>query len=258
VIDKNGFERIWQGDPAVWTGHAPVLFPFAGGLKDDYFMYGGRRYELPKHGFARSSEFTVEQADKTSVTFLLDEQNANYPFEYAFRVRFSLSGASLQVDYIVKNNGDVPMYYGVGAHEAYACPDGIEHYTLVFDREESLRASVLEGSQITERTNDLTENSKVLRLKADHFRPDALIFLHLNSSGVTLESDRRKDRVRVDFDGFDNLLIWQKPRAHYVCIEPWTNPPEYTTSDHMLSHKPGMLLLAPGREETHTHTITFL
>ena len=30
--DQNGVERIWQGDPAFWTGHAPVLFPVAGGM----------------------------------------------------------------------------------------------------------------------------------------------------------------------------------------------------------------------------------
>ena len=31
--DQNGVERIWQGDPAFWTGHAPVLFPVAGALR---------------------------------------------------------------------------------------------------------------------------------------------------------------------------------------------------------------------------------
>ena len=37
--DQNGVERIWQGDPAFWTGHAPVLFPVAGALR----LYAGRR-----------------------------------------------------------------------------------------------------------------------------------------------------------------------------------------------------------------------
>ncbi len=258
VIDKNGVERIWQGDPAFWTGRAPVLFPFAGGLKDGYYLYGGRRYEMMQHGFAHESEFSVEAQTGDSLTLLLDTPQENYPFQYALRVRFTVRGAALTVDYIVSNNGDRPMYYGVGAHESFSCPEGIEHYTLNFDKEETLMHSVLSGAQITEQTEEITRNSKVLRLKTDYFRVDALVFLHVNSRGVTLESDTRKERVRVDFDGFDYLLLWQRPRAGYLCIEPWTNPPEYTTSDHMLSHKPGMLLLSPGKRETHTHTITFL
>ncbi len=259
VADRNGVERMWQGDPKVWSGRAPVLFPFAGGLKDGYYMYGGRRYELPQHGFARFSVFRTEEQKSDSVTLLLDEQNADYPFVYAFRVRFSLRGAALKVEFIVNNNGDTPMYYGVGSHEAYACPEGIGQCKLVFDKAESLRTAVLEGAQITTRFEELTRNSDTLRLKPEYFRQDGtLVFMQVNSRGVTLESDARRERVRVDFDDFDYLLVWQKTRAGYICIEPWTNPPEYTTSDHMLSHKPGMLLLAPGKQKIHAHTITFL
>ena len=258
VVDKNGVERMWQGDPKVWAGRAPVLFPFAGALKDDYFLTGGRKCVLPKHGFARTKEFKVEARDNGSVTFLLDEQFPDYPFLYEFRVRFTVRQNALKVDYIARNKGDIPMYYGVGAHEAYACPEGIEHCTLVFDKEETLRHSILEGAQITPKFMDVTHHSKTLKLSVELFRNDSLVFLNVNSRGVTLESDRRKERVRVDFDGFDYLLVWQRPRAKYICIEPWTNPPEYVTSDHMLSHKPGMSILPPGKDETHTHTITFL
>ena len=31
IEDKNGVERLWQGDPAIWKGRAPILFPVAGG-----------------------------------------------------------------------------------------------------------------------------------------------------------------------------------------------------------------------------------
>ena len=34
VISKDGKEYIWQGDPAYWNKHAPVLFPICGGLND--------------------------------------------------------------------------------------------------------------------------------------------------------------------------------------------------------------------------------
>ena len=35
IEDKNRVERLWQGDPAIWKGRAPILFPVAGGFKDD-------------------------------------------------------------------------------------------------------------------------------------------------------------------------------------------------------------------------------
>ena len=53
IRDSQGFERMWQGDPAYWTGRAPILFPVAGGLRDDCYTMDGERYEMPKHGFVR-------------------------------------------------------------------------------------------------------------------------------------------------------------------------------------------------------------
>ena len=33
--DDSGTEYIWNGDPAYWTGHNPLLFPIVGSLKND-------------------------------------------------------------------------------------------------------------------------------------------------------------------------------------------------------------------------------
>ena len=56
-VVKNGREFIWEGDPNVWAGQAPLLFPICGGLKDDKYVLGGNEYTLEKHGFARFKEF---------------------------------------------------------------------------------------------------------------------------------------------------------------------------------------------------------
>ena len=46
VIRKcDGVEHLWQGDPAVWAGQAPVLFPFTGNLKDGHFFAKGGTYD---------------------------------------------------------------------------------------------------------------------------------------------------------------------------------------------------------------------
>ena len=58
-VKKNGKEFLWSGDPAVWPGQAPVLFPICGGLRDDKYIFEVREYSLQKHGFAKLREYEV-------------------------------------------------------------------------------------------------------------------------------------------------------------------------------------------------------
>lgn len=61
-ITANGREYLWQGDPAVWSGQAPVCFPICGGLRDGHAMtMGGREVKLARHGFARKQEWKLEE-----------------------------------------------------------------------------------------------------------------------------------------------------------------------------------------------------
>ena len=35
-------EYLWQGDPAYWTGHAPLMFPICGRLINGNYTYEGK------------------------------------------------------------------------------------------------------------------------------------------------------------------------------------------------------------------------
>lgn len=258
ILDKDGTQRLWNGDAAYWTGRAPVLFPFAGGMKDDYFLYRGKKYPIAKHGFARRKLFRAEEVTENTATFLLDEPIADYPFAYALRVRYTLMENAILVDYIVTNNGDDDMYYGIGCHEAYMTPGGVEHYRVVFDKKENLLNYPLENNCVGHVPTQMTFNEQVLPLKEEYFAIDALMFLEVRSRSVTLESDLNDKKVKVDFDGFDRLLIWKKPGAPFVAIEPWHNCPEFEDAGHELITKTGIVHLNPGEEKTHTHRITFI
>ena len=48
-LKANDDEYIWQGDPDIWSGHSPLLFPIVGRLKDDSYIYEGKKYTLGKH-----------------------------------------------------------------------------------------------------------------------------------------------------------------------------------------------------------------
>ena len=66
-MGDDGFEHIWQGDKTYWGGHAPVLFPIVGALRDNRTCINGEWYEMKRHGVARHEEFTVtEQGERTT------------------------------------------------------------------------------------------------------------------------------------------------------------------------------------------------
>ena len=163
----DGREHIWYGDPQFWTGSSPVLFPICSGLKDDEFIYEGKTYKLQKHGFARRATFDVETVDGNTATFLLSSKNCpqdNYPFQYEFRIIYTLVGKKVNVEYNIRNLTDGDMYFSVGAHEAYHCPEGIENYEIIFDKKENLDAYQLDGTLLSFDTKSYGINTDTLQL----------------------------------------------------------------------------------------------
>ena len=71
LTDERGREYMTDADPAFWTGHAPLLFPIVGALKDGHYRLDGAEYALPKHGFARHSRFEVREAASDRAVFRL-------------------------------------------------------------------------------------------------------------------------------------------------------------------------------------------
>ena len=61
-------ERLWQADERFWKGHSPLLFPICGRLKDGYYNYQNKSYEMKIHGIVRNENFEVLSLEKTSVT----------------------------------------------------------------------------------------------------------------------------------------------------------------------------------------------
>lgn len=258
VRDAEGRERMWRGDADVWGYHAPVLFPVAGGFTDDYYLYNGRRYDMKRHGFARTSLFRVAESKMDRAEFVLDEAKENYPFDYLFSVAYTLEENQLQVTYTAHNRGENPMYFSVGSHEAYACEGGIERYALVFDEEERLEAHELNArGQVGDRTRLFSEHARILPLEESYFDCDTLVFMSLWSRGVRLVSGENEPSVHISFSGMDYLLVWKKKDAPFLCIEPWCNPPDPETTDHRIDHKPGMICLGKGEETSRTHVIRF-
>ena len=260
VVDAKGRERIWQADPAFWASHSPLLFPIAGALKDDTWYYEGKPYHMTKHGFVRTAPFEVEQAEDNRAVFLLRGEAARhegYPFRCELRVVYTLKDNTVGVEYRVTNVDGKELYFSIGSHEAYACEGGIEGYEVVFPEDESLERTLLCGSLIRHETEEVPLKDHVLRVKAEDFAQDALVFLSAKSRSVILRRADRDHEVQVDFPQCDVLLLWTKPGAPYLCIEPWCNAPDWVDTDQQLTGKPGMMAVAPGKTGVVAHTLTF-
>src|ERR1700722_19618558 len=81
--DRAGRDLLWDGDPSVWTGRAPLLFPIVGTLAGGCYRLGPTIYQLPRHGFARGRLFDIVDATSASAAFRLKADESSllvYPF----------------------------------------------------------------------------------------------------------------------------------------------------------------------------------
>ena len=56
IRDENGVQRLYQGDTPFWGSRAPVLFPVAGGFKDDRYEMDGKTYRVLVEGKSKNKE----------------------------------------------------------------------------------------------------------------------------------------------------------------------------------------------------------
>ncbi len=260
VLAANGTEYLWHADPAFWGKHAPVLFPICSGLINGEYHYEGKTYSLPKHGYAWTKLFEVESATETEATFLLrddEESRVNYPFAYELRITYRLNGDTIEVAYDVTNPAEKPLYMSIGAHEAYACPEGVGEYEIVFPEAETLYSSYNISTSNDKKL--ILDNSKVFPLNEELFFNDSLNFRDGSKSNSLILRNKETGRgVEVVYEGFDHLLLWQPKHAPFLCVEPWCGFPDVMGHDGDISKKFGIHCVKAGETFHRLHTITLL
>ena len=252
--NQNQTEYIWKADPKFWGKSSPILFPIVGSLKENLYRFEGQEYTLPRHGFARDRAFIVEKSNENSLTFLLthDENTLKiYPFKFEFRLVYTLENNALKVTYSVKNIGNNKMYFSVGGHPAFAIPlnenTDYNDYYLEFNKTETFKRWGLtpEGLIETQPFDFLIDTNK-LNLTKELFHDDAIVFKNLESTSVTLKSDRIKQQLKFDFEGFPYLGIWAAKDANFVCVEPWCGIADSANHNQELTQKEGIIELDLG------------
>ncbi len=259
-VKKGAREYIWQADPQFWAKHSPLLFPVCGRLRDFTYTYAGKSYRMGNHGFAQRMTFSAEQISDAEAIFTLRENEetlAEYPFPFRLTQHYRLADGTLYVRTEAENTGGAPMYCNFGSHEAYATDGDFTDWAVYFEKKEDLvLIEQNKTGQLTGRRIPYKDDADMLPLSWKLFENDSLLFDRLRSKYVTL-AYRGEPTVRVGFADYEHLLLWTKPGAQYVAIEPWNGLPDTADADGLLQHKLGILRLDPGEKKAGTHEITF-
>ena len=254
-LEKDNQNYIWTVNETYWNKTSPILFPIVGRLKNDAYTIADKKYELPRHGFARNFEFQILNQTENSVVFVLESNSEtlkNYPFEFQLQLEYELAGNELKMNYSVENRSEVTMPFSIGAHPAFAIEDSFSDYSLQFNEAEEFVSYELENEQFNNSFRKINSENGQINLNYSLFEKDALVFKHLKSNELIL-LNKNKPVLSVQFEGFPYLGIWTKPNAPFLCIEPWCGLADNANHNGNIEEKEGINLLQP--QEVFSRTI---
>ncbi len=259
----DGRDLLWPGDPAWWSGSAPVLFPIVGWARDGMIRVDGVDRPMGVHGFAAASRFREVGRDEASCTLELAADagtRALYPFAFRLAVTHTLTTAGLSTELAVSNQGDRPMPYALGLHPGFRWPlsgDRRDGHAVVFAEAEKPSVPVIApGGLFSDERRSVPLQGKHLVLTDAVFAAEALCFLDARSTSWSLEAPDGA-RLTMALDGFPHLALWSKPGAPFVCLEAWTGHGDPVGFAGDLADKPSMRLLAPGASDRVAMNLAF-
>lgn len=266
VSQKDGAEFMWQSKNGFWEGHAPVLFPICGKLKDAKYSYRGVEYQMAGHGFAHKKEFAASQTE-SSVKLVLsadEETRRVYPFEFTLTAEYRLVGDKLVFTATVENEGSDELPYMFGWHPAFALPtDGgqdINDYAVAFNGKTEVEWHKLQHGVFACPTAEKyrLQNGAYRLNEKEIYANDTMIFTgqgneaHLAAEGYPFAIDMKWSAE------LPVLCIWKedKSEAKFICIEPWTGTPnDGETSENFETRE--MARLKAGSSCSYVYTVSF-
>lgn len=258
-LKRDSIEYIWQCGDA-WRRYAPILFPFISSPTNRRYMVNGIEYIMKaNHGFARDMEFKLVKENADMLVFELHSNNdtkLQYPFDFVLSVSYKLSENSVEIQNLVKNMSNTPMYFYIGNHPAFNCPidNGMfNDYRIEYEKTEDLK------HQNGEKIKDVV-NGKTVFLTRSLFDNDVIITNCPNSKSITLCSDKSSHSVTVEFPNIDTIAVWSPTadeQATFVCMEPWASlPVDFDNDEAELSNKKHSIMLDVGGNYIFSYRIT--
>lgn len=231
--DSAGKEYIWQRDPAYWQNCSPLLFPIVGNCRNGKTLLEGIWYEIPKHGFCKVTDFSVDQPSKSQAVFSICDSGAThavYPYAFRLSLTYSLQDDGIHMDYQVENTDSKTIHYNIGAHPGFNCPlessEKFEDYVLEFEQEETAASMVYDVKNLqfdVNRRKPMLENSRMIPLSYDLFIDDAIFFDNIRSRKVAIKNPATGKGILVDYRDFETVAFWTSmpSKGPFLCVEPW-------------------------------------
>lgn len=135
---------LWTGGtepaPVLRRSHSPLenvleapsfpLVPYVNRIRGATFTFRGRVVRIapnmagdpsPLHGDGWLNAWAVEQSDSSSAVLSYRHEPAEWPWAYAARQEFRLTGGVLDLSLTCRNESDEPMPCGLGQHPYFDC-----------------------------------------------------------------------------------------------------------------------------------------
>ncbi|HEY0747598.1 MAG TPA: aldose 1-epimerase family protein [Steroidobacteraceae bacterium] len=273
--DRAALDLLWDGDPKVWAGRAPLLFPIVGALAGGTYRVGSESFQLPRHGFARGKLFSIENTSSSAAKFRLSADSASlqvYPFHFELDVEYVISGTTLSVITQISNQGDADMPASFGYHPGFRWPlpfgQPRSAHFIDFEMDEPAPVRRIDAAGLlTAQRHATPVAGRRLSLTDSLFQSDVIIFDQIKSRSV-IYGAAQGPLIKIGFADVRGaaapgaaapyLGIWTKPGAPFICIEPWhgvTDPEGYSGD---LKDKPGIFVLSAGASLTAAMDITLI
>lgn len=265
VNKETSYEHWWRYDSKFWPRRTSICFPICGSLVDGEYIYQGKTYQMPMHGFLREKEFTlVEQGDNRVVMEHVSNEDtyAIYPFNYKFTLIQEVLDNSLIISYLVENIGKDDMYYSVGSHYTYNVPivdtEKQQDYHYKFGGPQNAGKFIMTDGVVSGKTSDIFSGKSTLDISGLFEDGSTILELSdINPKHIAIESKRDGSFTKVAFDGFSYCVLWApKGISPFACIEPWTGLPDQTGHDKDIVKKLGITKLEKGMSNKYVQTIT--
>lgn len=230
IKDANCKEYLWQGDPAFWPRRSPILFPIVCSVNNDTYQAEGQEYHLPRHGFARDTDFKLISRSDRKVTFALEsseETRKVYPYDFTLSVSYVLDGNKIGVIWHVHNTDTREIHFQIGGHPAFNIPDmkaGESQYGRIrLDNTEPLDGlkSYIDGSHEMIEVPVETEQG-VIEFSDNTWRNDSVKIHKSQVHRAELLNKAGEPEVTLEFRT-PVIAFWSPygKEAPFVCIEPW-------------------------------------
>lgn len=170
---------------AAIRGGIPVIFP-------QFSTFG----PLPKHGFARTAEWTLVQSGGGTALFRLEdstETRAVWPHSFMAELRATVTATALEAALSVTNRGDDPFTFTAALH-SYLCIDDIANVRITGLDGLTYRDTAAGGVECREEQRELAIHGEVDRI-------------YQSVPGAVQVRDGSRV-LRATMTGFRDVVVW--------------------------------------------------